>query len=142
MPVSSPTDLLPRLSSGDLTVTFVVSAEGTLLVADRRSEHVACAGNRPVRAAGEMCFALERGRVLVTRVSNQSTGYCPEPKSWGAVADALRAAGLEPTDGFDPRCEFRRCLGCGWLNLVKDSVFECAGCQAELPNRYNAQEVP
>ncbi|AWM38760.1 hypothetical protein GobsT_30400 [Gemmata obscuriglobus] len=142
VPVSTPTDLLPRLSSGNVTVTFVVSAEGTLLVADRHSEHVACAGNRPVRAAGEMCFAIERGRVVVTRVSNQSTGYCPEPDSWDAVADALRAVGLEPTAGFDPRCEFRRCVACGWLNLVKHGVFECVGCRADLPDEYNAQETP
>src|SRR5687767_10159400 len=102
-PIASPEDLVrwiaaagevPRTSL-EITVTFVVSAEGVLLVADRHSEHVACAGGRPVRAAGELCFALEGGRATVTRASNQSTGYCPEPESWADVAAALRAAGFE-----------------------------------------------
>ena len=146
-PITSPADLVRWIAStGDtsragteLTVTFVVNAEGTLLVADRHSEHVACAGGRPVRAAGELCFALEGARVTVSRVSNQSTGYCPEPESWDAVATALRSAGLEPTDGFDPRCAFRRCENCGALNLVKCGVFECGVCEAELPRADNVQ---
>ena len=146
-PIASPQDLLRWLTSTaddprtsiEVIVTFVVSAEGTLLVADRHSEHVACAGGRPVRAAGELCFAPEGGRATVTRVSNQSTGYCPEPESWADVAAALRAAGFEPPAGFDPRCEFRRCLKCGSLNLVKCGVFECGVCEAELPREYNVQ---
>jgi hypothetical protein len=139
--IISPADAvrwIPRTST-EVTVTFVVSAEGTLLVADRHSEHVACAGGRGVRAAGELCFALEGARVTVTRVSNQSTGYCPEPESWAEVVVALRAAGLEPPAGFDPRCEFRRCVKCGTLNLVKCDVFECGVCEAELPVEYNVQ---
>ncbi|MBN9120138.1 MAG: hypothetical protein J0I06_13395 [Planctomycetes bacterium] len=145
-PVTAPADAAKWITSAggsrtpaEVTVTFVVTAEGALLVADRHSEHVACAGGRPVRAAGELCLALEGGRVTVTRVSNQSTGYCPEPETWAVVAAALRAAGLEPPDGFDPRCEFRRCEACGALNLVKCGVFECAGCGADLPCEYNAQ---
>jgi len=117
VPVASPEDIVRWINSTDqsprasneVTATFVVNDEGTLLTADRHSEHVACAGNRPVRSAGEMCFALDDARVIVTRISNQSTGYCPEPESWAAVVAALRAARLEPTEGFDPRCEFRRC---------------------------------
>ncbi|HEY1187219.1 MAG TPA: hypothetical protein VGE74_06145 [Gemmata sp.] len=140
-PVRAPADVLPWLASGEVTVTFVVNEEGTLLVADRHSEHVACAGNRPVLSAGEMTFATESGRPVVTRISNQSTGYCPEPESWGAVVGALRTARLEPTDGFDPRCEFRRCVQCASLNLVK-GVFECGVCEAELPREYNAQDAP
>ena len=84
-----------------------------------------------------MTFALADNRVSVIRVSNQSTGYCPEPESWSDVISALRAAGLEPTKGFDPLCEFRRCLKCGSLNLVKCGVFECGMCEAELPREYN-----
>ncbi|MCI0705006.1 MAG: hypothetical protein L0241_28435 [Planctomycetia bacterium] len=55
------------------------------------------------------------------------------------VVAALRAAGLEPTEGFDPMCEFRRCLACGSLNLVKCDVFECNVCEANLPREYNCQ---
>jgi hypothetical protein len=146
-PITSPAEAVRWIASTadgsrtstEVTVTFVVSAEGALLVADRHSEHVACAGGRPVRAAGEMCFALEGARVTVTRVSNQSTGYCPEPESWAEVVAALSAAGLEPPDGFDPRCAFRRCVKCGSLNLVKGGVFECG---AELPAEYNVQTAP
>jgi hypothetical protein len=147
-PITAPADVLrwlaagaDPLAAGEVTVTFVVTEGGVLLVADRHSEHVACAGGGPVRAAGELSFALGAGRVTVTRVSNQSTGYCPEPESWGAVVGALRAAGLEPPAGFDPRCEFRRCAGCGSLNLVKCGVFECAVCGADLPREYNVQVV-
>jgi hypothetical protein len=125
--------------SDEITVTFVVNEEGVLLIADRHSEHVACAGGRPVRAAGEMCFARKANRVTVARVSNQSTGYCPEPESWAEVVRVLRAAGLEPPASFDPRCEFRRCAKCGSLNLVKCGVFECGICEAELPGEYNCQ---
>ena len=36
--------------------TYVINLAGALLVAPRRSEHVACAGGEPVLAAGEICF--------------------------------------------------------------------------------------
>lgn len=143
--LTSPEDVVRWLTSrgeplhAEITATFVVNAEGMLLVADRHSEHVACAGNRPVRAAGELCFVLEGGRVKVIRASNQSTGYCPEPESWVGVVAALRAAGLEPPECFDPCCEFRRCVKCGSLNLVKCGIFECGVCEAELPAAYNVQ---
>src|SRR5205823_616346 len=35
---------------GLVAVTFVIDEQGDLLLADRRSEHVACAGGGPVRA--------------------------------------------------------------------------------------------
>jgi hypothetical protein len=38
---------------GLLVVTFAIDAKGSLRVADRRSEHVACAGGGPVLSAGE-----------------------------------------------------------------------------------------
>ncbi|MBP3957219.1 hypothetical protein J8F10_18310 [Gemmata sp. G18] len=146
-PIASPEDVLRWVASNtegplvavEVTVTFVVSEAGTLLIADRHSEHVACAGTRPVRTAGEICFAVHGDAVTVTRISNQSTGYCPEPESWADVVGALRGAGLGPTDGFDPRCEFRRCPKCAALNLVKHAVFECGVCEAELPREYNCQ---
>src|SRR5262249_3601673 len=80
---------------GCVIATRVVDGAGTLRVADRRSEHVACAGRQPVRSAGEITFRVAGGSVSVAAVSNQSTGYCPEPESWPAVAAALTAAGLE-----------------------------------------------
>jgi len=64
-----------------LIVTFVIDQSGTLLVADRQSEHVACAGRQPVLSAGEMTFLVSGKVVEMAEVSNQSTGYCPEPES-------------------------------------------------------------
>src|SRR5262245_15173431 len=40
-------------AEGVVGVTFVVDEEGWLRVADRHSEHVACAGGGPVLSAGE-----------------------------------------------------------------------------------------
>src|SRR6186997_241585 len=70
---------------GLVAATFVIDANGDLLVADRRSEHVACAGGGPVLSAGETFFGVEGDRREVAEVSNQSTGFCPEPESWPAV---------------------------------------------------------
>ena len=54
-----------------LAVTFVVDSSERLLIADRRSEHVACAGGGNVLAAGEMFFGIVGGEVSVEQVSNQ-----------------------------------------------------------------------
>ena len=127
-------------ADGCVIATFVVDLSGTLLVADRRSEHVACAGGQQVRSAGEMTFDLSGPTARVAGVSNQSTGYCPEPESWPAVAAALGAAGLDAPPGFALACVFRRCVGCGMRNLVKGGVFECGVCGRDLPAAYDCQD--
>jgi hypothetical protein len=126
-------------AEGWVIATFVVDAAGALRLADRRSEHLACAGGGPVRSAGEITLDLSAAPVAVVAVSNQSTGYCPEPESWPAVAAALRAAGLAPPEEFSLACAFRLCVQCGSIGLVKDGVFECVVCEAELPRTYNCQ---
>ncbi|MEM6956456.1 MAG: hypothetical protein AAF645_12245, partial [Myxococcota bacterium] len=118
----------------ELTSTYVVDDAGTLRLADRSSEHVACAGNRAVFAAGEITFATD-GAIL--EVSNQSTGFCPEPSCWAALASALDAANIERPEGWTAAFEFRRCDACGTRNLVKDEYFECASCGAALSERWN-----
>lgn len=133
-------DTAQELSAGCVIATFVVDASGTLLLADRHSEHVACAGGQSVRSAGEITFAIGR-QVTVVGVSNQSTGYCPEPESWPAVAAALLRAGLPALEEFTMRCIFRRCSECANLTLVKDAVFECYVCGTDLPADYNCQEA-
>ena len=145
VPIRSPFDVSAWFTAtgqiatgGHVIATYVVDESGTLLIADRRSEHVACAGGRPVRAAGEITFAFGPP-ITVIGVSNQSTGYCPEPACWPAVAEALSRAGLIAPEGFTLACEFRRCIGCESLNLVKDGVFECGVCGSELPADYNVQ---
>lgn len=123
------------------TFAYVVDSDGVLRLGDRRSEHVALAGGGPVQSAGEI--ELVSGRIVeVEGVSNQSTGYCPEPESWPAVVAALARAGLQPPHGaagFSLACVFRRCVKCEAVNLVKEAVFECAMCGAPLPKEYNCQ---
>lgn len=96
------------LNGGCVVTTFVVDLSGMLRIADRCSEHVACAGGQPVRSAGEMTFQMGP-EIEILEVSNQSTGYCPAVESWGAVAQSLLAAGFSVPEGFALSCEFRRC---------------------------------
>lgn len=125
---------------GCVIATFVVDDAGVLKVADRRSEHVVCAGGAHVRSAGEMTFEFDGDDVSVAAVSNQSTGYCPEPESWPAVAEALSNSGFAPPVDFSFVCVFRVCIACGSTNLIKHDVFECGVCGQPLPARYNCQD--
>lgn len=123
--------------AGQYAVTFVIDAEGLLRVADRGSEHVACAGGRPVLSAGEMYFRQTENGWRVKEASNQSTGYCPEPESWPAVAAALDRAGIPHPGRFTHELVFRRCPACGERSIVKDGWFTCGMCGADLPGTWN-----
>jgi DNA-directed RNA polymerase subunit RPC12/RpoP len=118
--------------------TFVVDLDGTLRLAPRRSEHVACAGGAPVLSAGEMAFSRDGDRWTVSEVSNHSTGYCPDPASWPAVGAALDAAGLPHPGRFTGPVVFRHCPRCGERNLVKEHDYVCALCGADLPRTPDA----
>jgi hypothetical protein len=122
---------------GLVAATFVIDAAGELLLANRRSEHVACAGGGPVLSAGEMFFLVQSDLIEAVEVSNQSTGYCPEPESWPAVAAALERLGITHPGRFTLAVVFRRCERCGERNVVKDGWFVCAVCGAELPVEWN-----
>ena len=127
-------------ADGHVTVTFVISSEGVLRISDRHQEHVVCADYSPVLSAGEMTFLVEDDHVGVAHVSNQSTGYCPEPASWPAVASALDRAGFDAPSGFDIAIEFRRCETCGQTVLVKEAIEdepECLMCGSVLPEQWN-----
>jgi len=117
--------------------TLVVTPDGVLRLAPRRTEDVACAAGEAVAAAGEVWLTVEAGPITVAEVTNQSTGYCPEPESWPAVAAALRRIGLGAPDGYSRAFVFRRCGACGQLNVVKDGWLVCAVCDAALPERWN-----
>ncbi|MFJ8011514.1 hypothetical protein [Streptomyces sp. NPDC096339] len=121
--------------------TFVVEASGMLRLAVRRSEHVVCAGGGSVLAAGEMGFREESGLWVVSEVSNQSTGYCPDVTSWTAVAEALDAAGIARPGGFTHAVVFRRCPGCGEVGIVRDEDYFCVFCGAQLPEEWNVDEA-
>lgn len=113
--------------------TYVITPDGVLRLAPRRSEHVACAGGSDVLGAGEMFF---RGTRLV-EVTNLSTGYCPDPASWDAVCAALDRAGVAHPGRLTSEVVFRRCPACGERNLVKELDFTCAICGADLPAAWN-----
>lgn len=118
-------------------VTFVVDLDGVLRLAPRRSEHIALAGGRQVFAAGEMSFASTGMGWRVAAVTNQSTGYCPDPDCWPAVASALDRVGVPHPGGFTDRVTFRRCPVCGERNIVRDEDFTCALCGSALPTQWN-----
>ena len=117
--------------------TYVVGPDWVLRLAPRRSEHVACAGGARVIGAGEIAFAREAGRWLVTEISNQSTGYCPDPDTWPVVAAAVERAELAHPGGFTHAFVFRRCPDCGEHNVVKEADFVCVFCAGELPMYWN-----
>ncbi len=140
-PLGSRADLLtwietnrPDFAGEDGWVTYVVNLEGSILIAPRRSEHVACARGSDVLAAGEMRFDVTG---TVVEVTNNSTGYCPAEDCWPAVRAALDSASLEAPGEFTFVARFRRCPKCGERNLVKDDWFECAMCEEELPSEWN-----
>lgn len=125
------------IPGADEPFTFVIDLEGTLRLAPRRSEHVACAGGRPVLSAGEITFEPGAAGPEVTSASNQSTGYCPEPGSWPSVAAALDRIGVPHPGRFTEEFTFRRCPRCGERNVVRDGEFVCAICGADLPLAWN-----
>lgn len=132
-------DWLAKRGHGEILepFTFVVAVSGTLWLAPRRSEHVALAGGCDVLAAGEMAFASDAAGWHVTLVTNQSTGYCPDPDCWPAVAQALDRVGARHPGDFTSKVVFRRCPTCGERNIVRDNDFTCALCDSELPVRWN-----
>ena len=117
--------------------TFVIDLAGTLRLAPRRSEHVACAGGEPVLSAGEISFVHGPSRWTAGDISNQSTGYCPDVTSWSAVHTALDRADLDHPETFTYPTVFRRCPQCHQRNVVKDDHFVCALCDAPLPHAWN-----
>lgn len=144
-PIRSVTDLErwmkdtnQQVKSGEvIAATFVITQEGLLCLADRHSEHVACAAGRPVRSAGEIFFAWSLAGWEVCEASNQSTGYCPEPASWLEVAAALDQIPLPHPGMLTYVVLFRRCPVCRQLNLIKEESFVCALCNSELPLEWN-----
>ena len=63
-----------------VVATFVIDRTGDLLLADRRSEHVACAGGGVVMSAGEIFFCCDHATPTIVDVNNQSTGFIvPNP---------------------------------------------------------------
>lgn len=124
---------------GPETVTYVVDRVGVLRVADRGSEHVACARGGPVLAAGEL--TLDPTERAITSATNLSTGFCPDTTCFVAFADALERAGIPGPAELEHAFEMRRCVRCGARQVVKDDLYECAECDAELPRKWNVDRA-
>ncbi|MFI9050959.1 hypothetical protein [Streptomyces sp. NPDC053427] len=147
LPIGSAADFHTWISScapADLAepFTFVIDLTGSLRLASRRSEHVACAGGERVLSAGEMGFGRAADAWKVGEVTNQSTGYCPEVTSWPAVAAALDRIGLRHPGGFTHQVVFRRCERCQEHNIVRENDFVCVFCGADLPAAWNVDPAP
>ena len=119
---------------GNWIATFTINTDEAFYLAPRRSEHVACAAGGPVLSAGEITIHND---LIVTEISNQSTGFCPEPDSWPAVENALNRIGLKHPGRFTTVVVFRLCPQCNQRNIVKDSWYYCQMCDAELPETWN-----
>jgi hypothetical protein len=77
---------------------------------------------------------------IVTDISNQSTGYCPDLDSWTAVAAVLDRAGLRRPAYFTQPIVFRVCTRCLAVNIVRDADFICAVCGADLPREWSLDQ--
>jgi hypothetical protein len=94
--------------------TFTASANGDLLLAPRRSEHVHCAGGRSSWPSAKSLSAKtgRRGGPSPSPIippATHSTGDCPAPESRPAAAAALDRAGIARPPGYYPVVVFRRC---------------------------------
>lgn len=131
----------PRLKSYlEVTATYIVDTDGHVWVTDRCYEHIACARGRDVLAAGEITFEVEQQTVEVTSISNQSTGYCPEPSCWLAVCEALDAANISRPPSFTYAFDFRLCEVCHSINVIKEDNFTCEVCSTKLPSHWNFRQ--
>lgn len=142
--VTSAADLVPWMATfsshgreSHVPATFIITLDEQLWIADRRSEHVACASGEDVLAAGEIVFARSGNSLRVEEATNQSTGYCPEPECWSVVARVLNRLGISQPPFFTQAFAFRRCDRCGATNLIKDEVYECAICNSPLSQVWN-----
>jgi hypothetical protein len=120
-----------------VVATFVIDLNGELLLADRHSEHVACAGGLSVLSAGEIFISRDAECFQVSDVTNQSTGYCPEIESWKYVEAALHKIKIHHPSYFTIEFTFRRCCSCSQINIVKDNLFTCLVCNSILSDEWN-----
>lgn len=117
----------------EVIATFIIDLQHRIRINDRHSEHVVCANGQSVLSAGEITFELNKKEVLrISGITNQSTGYCPSPKSWKDVKKALKHFDLPYPEGFTQSFIFRVCKNCDWVNIVKDEIYECGVCESEL----------
>lgn len=79
-------------SGESLTVTFVVGTDGNLRIADRRSEHVACAKGEDVLSAGEMTIGINpvtNEEVVARRRRIRTTYDLPMKNQYGEFVASI-----------------------------------------------------
>jgi hypothetical protein len=130
-------DITQQEHSSSITATYIIDIDKNLWITDRHYEHVACAQGKAVLAAGEISFFQQNQDIEIIYISNQSTGYCPEPSCWSVVQDVLIQAEICHPASFSLECIFRRCEDCGQRNIVKDNDYHCAVCNHPLSRHWN-----
>ena len=113
---------------GLIAATFVIDWNGYLRIADRHSEHIACAEGKSVLSAGEVFFQ---------KSTNQSIGFCPKPESLKHVAKVLDLLNIPHPSSFTIEFIIRRCSACSQENIVKVNLFICSVSAAKLPQTWN-----
>lgn len=127
----------PKNPDNSITLTFIVDTDWNLWVNYRHSEHILCADGGDVLSAGEMTVDLNNDHVDIVAITNQSTGYCPEPESYPAVKLALSKTDIPHPPHFTTAYDFRLCDVCGTTNLIKDDWFVCGVCDRDLSLTWN-----
>jgi len=130
-------DRLADMYHGLITATFIINEAEALVISGRHTEHVMCAQGRNVLSAGEIIFHMEGKEIYISEISNQSTGYCPEPSSWPVVELVLARLGIDNPGYFTHAYDFRYCYACGNINLIKDEAYQCLVCGADLDRDWN-----
>ncbi len=120
------------ISKNEVTCTYVVDIDFSLWITSRHYEHVACARRAKVLGAGEITFALSQSEIIISYISNQSTGYCPGVESWSVLEWILPRLGIEYPDYYSLALIFRICPRCHQINIIKENLYECAVCDAAL----------
>ncbi|MFY0606404.1 MAG: hypothetical protein JXR10_06810 [Cyclobacteriaceae bacterium] len=124
-----------KYAQGFVTLTYIVDQDGSLRIAPRESEHVACAGGNSVLAAGELIVDFIGNELSIAEITNLSTGYCPSPSCWPAVKLALEKTDIQFPDYFTNSYIFGICDNCGNRQVIKDDVYGCYNCGETLTSR-------
>lgn len=127
-------------SDNSVIATYIIDTNRIMWICDRHMEHVVCAIGRPVLSAGEITFRVDKN-VETTYITNQSTGYCPEPASWEAVNLSLKNTDISYPNHFSVKFNFRICSHCKTINIIKENDYVCAVCDHRLNKKWNLDIV-
>lgn len=106
----------------NIAATFIVDINYLLWIADRSSEHVECARESDVLSAGEIFSTYLNGEPAIDHITNQSTGYCPEPESYPAIKRALYTTDISYPASYEPEFIFRLCTKCEAKDSQKRTI--------------------